>query len=319
MRCAREGPQAPVRVRRRARGRPARRAARAGGRHDAARAGRRGRDPAGRPRGRGRRGRCDRRGSRRRRRRRRPSPSRRPAAVRAAAGSVRGGAGPRTLGPRRSPRSHRPWLIAALVVALVVRPDRGAHRGDQRPLPSKPAVRQEARESRAGQRSQNTRPPDTPVTFANAWSGLISAIGSAKVGDDISDTPPRSSRRTRTSCSARTATATPTSWASRSSTSRSSSPRPSRRRRSHRDRGRCDRHAISDIVVALQNEGALAVVPTEAPTGPTGETGGSSQGGQARARRRTARPTGTKRTRARPRPAVRAPRRRSPERPRAAP
>ena len=35
--------------------------------------------------------------------------------------------------------------------------------------------------------------------------------------------------------------------------------------------------AISDIGVALQNEGALAVVPTPAPTGPTGETSGGKE------------------------------------------
>ena len=29
--------------------------------------------------------------------------------------------------------------------------------------------------------------PDTPVTFANAWAGLISAIGSAQLTEEISD------------------------------------------------------------------------------------------------------------------------------------
>ena len=102
----REGPEAPVRVGRRARGRPARRPARAGGRHDAARdrgasaaetqpvavVGRGAVPPI--------------------------EPTSRPTEP-VAAGAVGGGgsvASDRAVArsPRRTPRGHRPWLIAAL-------------------------------------------------------------------------------------------------------------------------------------------------------------------------------------------------------------
>src|SRR6185436_18453838 len=81
--------------------------------------------------------------------------------------------------PRRIARGRRPWLIAALVVALLVALAGVlvAITGDT--LPTRAAARDAAREA-----AQNALPPETPPTFANAWSGLIAAIGSAQAKEN---------------------------------------------------------------------------------------------------------------------------------------
>jgi tRNA A-37 threonylcarbamoyl transferase component Bud32 len=90
---------------------------------------------------------------------------------------------------RRKPRSHRTWLAAALVVALLL-----ALTGVLLAVRSDPfRPREQARA--AAEEAATTSPstdapslaPDTPMTFAKAWAGLISAIGSAQLTEEISD------------------------------------------------------------------------------------------------------------------------------------
>ena len=222
--------------------------------------------------------------------------------------------GPSHARPRRSPRGRRPWLIAALVVALLFALTGVLIAATTDPLPRKPAVRQEARET-----AQTTLPsetPETPVTFADAWSGLISAIGSAKVADDISDHAAEELAKDADELLGAYRDGDTDKLGESLQHLEEHLAKAVEEEEIAPEAADAVDNAISDIVVALQNEGALAVVPTSAPTGPTGDEQGNED--KHGARRRTARPTGTKRTRARPRPAVRAPRRRSPERPRAA-
>ena len=84
--------------------------------------------------------------------------------------------------PRRFPRARRPWLIAAFVLAVLVALAGILVAISSDPLPTKAAARDAAREA-----AQNALPPDTPRTFANAWSGLIAAIGAAQAKENISD------------------------------------------------------------------------------------------------------------------------------------
>ena len=189
----REGPEAPVRVRRRARGRPARRPARARGRHDAARERRRGRDPAGRPAW------------------TRPRPSRSARRAAAAGGAIAAGAaGAVAADDAKTERVARPPPMAVdcvrgrprprtlpLAGSLVASPlaDRGAESSrcsSRSPGCSWPPQATRCRRGRRhatphGEAAQDALPPETPPTFANAWSGLIAAIGSAQATENISD------------------------------------------------------------------------------------------------------------------------------------
>ena len=90
---------------------------------------------------------------------------------------------------RRKPQGHRTWLTAALVVALLLaltgvlvavtsdpfRPRAQARAAAEETAPNSPPT------------DAASLPPDTPVTFASAWAGLISAIGSAQLTEEISD------------------------------------------------------------------------------------------------------------------------------------
>jgi hypothetical protein len=194
----------------------------------------------------------------------------------AAAGGGGGGlgsrrTGPSHAGPRRKPRGRRPWLIAALVVALlaVIGVLIAATSNPWRPKAEARAAAQET--------ARDALPPDTPVTFANAWSGLVSAIASAQAGDDISDK------------------------AAEELTKKANELLDAYREGDPDKLGESLQHldehlakavedeeispaaadavdtAIVDLAAALQNEDALGeVVPTEAPTGPTEETSGGS-------------------------------------------
>jgi serine/threonine-protein kinase len=84
--------------------------------------------------------------------------------------------------PRRSPHGRRPWLIAAGVVVLLVALAAVLVATRNDPSPTKAAARDAAREA-----AQDALPPETPPTFADAWSGLIAAIGAAQATEDISD------------------------------------------------------------------------------------------------------------------------------------
>jgi Protein kinase domain len=84
--------------------------------------------------------------------------------------------------PRRFPRGNRPWLIAGVVVALLLALAGVLVANTSDPLRTRAAARDAAREA-----ARNALPPDTPETFANAWAGLVSAIGSAQAAGNISD------------------------------------------------------------------------------------------------------------------------------------
>jgi hypothetical protein len=201
-----------------------------------------------------------------------------PVAAAASGGGLRSRrSGPSHARPRRS-RSRRPWLIAALVVALVLTLTGVLIAAMSDPLPRKPTVRRDARE--AAQTTLPTATPEAPVTFADAWSGLISAIGSAKVAGDISDHAAdelvkdadellgayRDGETDKLSESLQHLDEHLTKAVEEGEISATAADGVDK--------------AISDVVVALQDEGVLAVVPTSAPTGPTGdEHGGEDQYG----------------------------------------
>jgi hypothetical protein len=195
--------------------------------------------------------------------------------VAAAAGDGSGGRGlrPRRSGPsharpRRSPRGRRPWLIAA-VVALLFALTGVLIAATSDPLPKRPAVRQEARE--APQTTLPTETPETPVTFADAWSGLISAIGSAKVADDISDHAAEELAKDADELlGAYRDGDTDKLGESLQHLEEHLAKAVEEEEIAPAAADDVD-NAISDIVVTLQNEGALAVVPT----GPTGDEHGN--------------------------------------------
>ena len=194
-------------------------------------------------------------------------------------GSGGGGLRPRRSGPsyarpRRSPRGRRPRLIAAVGVALLFALTGVLIAATSDPLPRKPAVRQEARE--AAQRTLPAETPETPVTFADAWSGLISAIGSAKVADDISDHAAEELAKDADELlGAYRDGDTDKLGESLQHLEEHLAKAVEEEEIAPTAADDVD-NAISDIVVALQDEGALAVLPTPAPTGPTGETSGGN-------------------------------------------
>jgi serine/threonine-protein kinase len=83
---------------------------------------------------------------------------------------------------RRIPWSHRPGLVAALVLGLLVAVAGVLVAATSDPFRPRAEARAAARDA-----AQNALPSDTPATFASAWSGLISAIGSAQATEEVSD------------------------------------------------------------------------------------------------------------------------------------
>jgi hypothetical protein len=171
--------------------------------------------------------------------------------------------------PRPTPRGHRPWLVAALVVALLVALTWVLIAATSDPLRPRAAARDAAQET-----AQDALPPDTPVSFANAWSRLVSAIASAQASDDISDKVAEELTKKANELL---------------DAYREGDPEKLGESLQHLDEelakavedgeiapsaAEAVDTAISDLVVALQNEGALGEV---ASTGPTGETGGSGK------------------------------------------
>ncbi len=193
----------------------------------------------------------------------------------AAAAADGGGLGSRRIAPSHAPRrriarGRRPWLIAALVVALLVALAGVlvAITGDT--LPTRAAARDAAREA-----AQNALPPETPPTFANAWSGLIAAIGSAQAKENISDHAAEElvkdadellgAYREGDSEKVGESLQHLDEHLAKAVEDGEISPAAAN----------AVEAAIADLAAALQNEDALGeVVPTEAPTGPTEESGG---------------------------------------------
>jgi hypothetical protein len=172
--------------------------------------------------------------------------------------------------PRRIVPGRRPWLIAALVVALLVALAGVlvAITGDT--LPTRAAARDAAREA-----AQNALPPETPPTFANAWSGLVAAIGSAQAKENISDHAAEElvkdadellgAYREGDSEKVGESLQHLDEHLAKAVEDGEISPAAAN----------AVEAAIGDLATALQNEDALGeVVPTEAPTGPTEESGG---------------------------------------------
>jgi len=184
-----------------------------------------------------------------------------------------GGAAPRptpdaSSHARRDPWIHRPWLIAALVVGLLLALAVVLIAATDDPWRPKAAARAAAQDA-----AENVLPPDTPVTFENAWSGLITAIASAQATEDLSDHAAEElAKRADELLDAY----------------REGDPEKLGEALTHLDEELTKAvedeeisptaadsidSAIFDLGAALESEGALEVVPTEAPTGPTGETG----------------------------------------------
>jgi hypothetical protein len=158
-------------------------------------------------------------------------------------------------------------LIAALVVGLLLALAVVLIAATDDPWRPKAAARAAAQDA-----AENALPPDTPVKFENAWSGLITAIASAQATEDLSD------------------------HAADELTKRADELLDAYREGDAEKLGEALTHldeeltkavedeeiaptaadsidsAISDLAAALESEGALEVAPTEAPTGPTGET-----------------------------------------------
>jgi hypothetical protein len=110
--------------------------------------------------------------------------------------TVVGGGAPRQLTgtptsshARRKPRSHRTWLAAALVVALLLTVAGVLLAVTSDPFRPRAQARAAAEEAAANSPSidPSSIPPDTSMSFADAWAGLISAIGSAQLTEEISD------------------------------------------------------------------------------------------------------------------------------------
>jgi eukaryotic-like serine/threonine-protein kinase len=172
--------------------------------------------------------------------------------------------------PRRSPRGHRPWLIAAVVVALLFALTGVILAAMSDPLPRRPAVRQEARQA-----TQTTLPPETPATFADAWAGLISAIGTAQVADDISDHAAEELAKDADELLGAYRDGDTDKLSESIQHLEEHLAKAVEEEEIAPEAADAVDNAISDIVVALQDEGALAVVPTSAPTGPTGDEQGN--------------------------------------------
>ena len=197
--------------------------------------------------------------------------------VPAAAGGGGGGGGglssrrtgPSHARPRPTPRGHRPWLVAALVAALLVALTWVLIAATSDPLHPKAAARDAAQET-----AQDALPPDTPVSFANAWSDLVSAIASAQASDDISDKTAEELIKKANELLGAYREGNPEKLSESLQHLEEELAKAVEDGEIAPSAAEAVDTAISDLVVALQNEGALGEV---ASTGPTGETGGSGK------------------------------------------
>ncbi len=136
------------------------------------------------------------------------------------------------------------------------------------PPPTRAAARDAAREA-----AQDALPPETPPTFADAWSGLIAAIGAAQATEDISDHAAEellkdadellSAYREGDTDKVEESLRHLDEHLAKAVEDGEISPAAAHEVET----------SISDLVVSLQDEGALALAPTAAPTGPTGASG----------------------------------------------
>jgi hypothetical protein len=171
--------------------------------------------------------------------------------------------------PRRTPRAHPPWLVAALVVALLVALTWVLIAATSDPLHPKAAARDAAQET-----AQDALPPDTPVTFAKAWSRLVSAIASAQAGDDVSDHVAEELTKKANELLDAYREGDPEKLGESLQHLQEELAKAVEDGEIAPSAADAVETAVSDLVLALQDEGALGEV---APTGPTGETGGAGK------------------------------------------
>jgi eukaryotic-like serine/threonine-protein kinase len=172
--------------------------------------------------------------------------------------------------PRRFPRVRRPWLIAAGVVAVVALAGVLLAATMNDPLPTRAAAARDA----AREAAQDALPPETPPTFADAWSGLIAAIGSAQATEDISDHAAEELLKDADELlGAYREGDTDKVGESLQHLDEHLAKAVEEEEISPAAVDAVD-SAIIDLGAALQSEGVLAVVSTSAPTGPTGEEDG---------------------------------------------
>jgi hypothetical protein len=168
---------------------------------------------------------------------------------------------------REKPRGQRRWLIAALVVALLLALTGVLIAATNDPFRPKAAARAAAQEV-----AENALPPDTPVTFTSAWSGLFSAIGSAQATDDISDQAAEELAKRAGELLDAYRDGDPEKLGEALAHLNEELTKAVEDEEIAPTAADSIDSAISDLAAALESQGALEVAPTEAPTGPTGET-----------------------------------------------
>jgi hypothetical protein len=183
-------------------------------------------------------------------------------------GGLRSRTEPSHARPRPTPRGHRPWLVAALAVALLVALT-WLIAATSDPLRPKAAARDAAQET-----AQDALRPDTPATFAKAWSRLVSAVASAQAGDDVSDHVAEELTKKANELLEAYREGDPEKLGESLQHLQEELAKAVEDEEIAPSAAHAVDTAISDLAAALQSEGALAEV---APTGPTGETGGSGK------------------------------------------
>jgi hypothetical protein len=159
-------------------------------------------------------------------------------------------------------------LIAALVVGLLLALIGVLIAATNDPWRPKAAVRAAAQDA-----TENVLPPDTPVTFENAWSGLITAIASAQATEDLSDHADEELAKRADELLDAYREGDPEKLGEALTHLEEELAKAVEDEEIAPTAADSIDSAISDLAAALESEGALEVVPTESPTGPTGETG----------------------------------------------
>ena len=176
--------------------------------------------------------------------------------------------------PGRFSRGRRPWLIAAGVVALLVAMSVVIVATASDPLPTRKAAREAAREA-----AQDALPPETPSTFADAWSGLIAAIGSAQATEDISDHAAEELLKDADELLGAYREGDTEKVVESLQHLDEHLAKAVEEQEIARAAADAVNSAIIDLAAALQSEGVLGVVPSLTPTGPTGDEQGSDEHG----------------------------------------
>jgi tRNA A-37 threonylcarbamoyl transferase component Bud32 len=184
---------------------------------------------------------------------------------------------PRGTSHRRSGRP-RSWLVAVLGVAVAVAVLGALIAANGDPLPSRRQMRQ-ASASATGQQARSTGPSTDP--FETAWSNLVAAIGSARVTGDLDEHVANelSKHATELADAYRVGDAQKVGE-SLAKLEEAFSHAIDEGQVSPSATDAIDQ-AISDVVLALQSEGALSTVSPPPPTGKAsdGDAGGAGSQG----------------------------------------